>query len=231
MMRLSRDHVGFLVQIVLLLCFGIAASIFRTPWIVVLWMVVALSVGIIWQGAVAAAYSAILNPNWFPNYGLKDILRTTLIFAMGIASSILVANGDIASLNSTGLFLTGFAVRYYLPVGALFIGAVSTIGYVFGLRMFNRRPSFADTILMAVCALISVSSVYHGLFSASGEISLLSFLSSIQTKGPYWISKAQEYQSLYVAPNPYLGLPLEMIAGVIGSFAVALRERFHATME
>ena len=84
--------------------------------------------------------------------GFAFSLRQFGTIACGIGASVLVTNAIISGSRLAGFDPLSLSSTIVIPVGALFIGLVTALGYRFGCRLFHCKATLLLLIQMAVVA-------------------------------------------------------------------------------
>lgn len=200
------------IQLVLMFaCFAVA-NFFKSQAIALVWIVVALGLGIYWEIRDRAAQRDDVSPSSVPpkpgGRG-RMFARFVVPAAVGTVAAILVAAADLSVTRSIGITMSLLGVPYLVPIGAIAWGAMAASGYAIGLKLVGRRPDAIDCYFMLGLALLTMVLIKGGSVYNPGlqvDVKVLSVLI-----GP--------------TPSPQITLAVQAVGFALGGAIAFLRTR------
>lgn len=147
------------IQIALMIACFAGANFFKIPVIALVWIVVALGLGIYWEIQDRAAYQDDLSEPPSPLLvGRRGGTFASFVVPalIGVVAVLLVVAADLSVTRSMGITISLLGIPYLVPLGAIAWGVMAASGYATGLKLIGRRPESADYYLMLGLALLAL---------------------------------------------------------------------------
>jgi len=198
------------IQLALMIACFVGANFFKSPGIVLAWVVAAIGFGIYWEIQDRAAQQDDAPESSLPLLVSRrggKFASFVVPVVIGAVAALLVAAADLSVTRSTGVTISLLGIPYLVPIGAIAWGVMAASGYAIGLKVVGRRPESTDCYLMSGLAfltmlLIKAISVHSPGLQADAKV--LSVLI-----GP--------------APWPQITLAVQIIGFAIGGVIAFLR--------
>ena len=87
-----------------------------------------------------------------------------LFLLLGLLGLIVNVVVFVALHSFTSFDLTGFSLFYVVPVGSILIGALSSVGYYFGILKSNKKTSNGVRWIGILIALVSFVAIQYGYY-------------------------------------------------------------------
>ncbi len=95
---------------------------------------------------------------------ILTLIIATILGSLTTGLTILIA---VAAVAITGYYLHSFSIFFIFPIGALFSGAASTMGFYWTYYIANRKPVGFDFLISLFLSVISFFGIYYVLYSVT----------------------------------------------------------------
>lgn len=216
---LARKWIYFAAQIALIYIFGSLANIFQSLLFAIIWVVLALALGLYWEQLTG---SRSLNQR-HPQQPVKFLARA-FSYSCGVGAAIVVSATDISLWHTRGFILSLVGVQFYIPLGAILLGAIVSTVYVWALALSKVHLQKSDLYVMASLSILSLAISYVIFFHQ--ELTILSAGNSDFLRSVAQANLLGQKKQLYgLAPIPMLTPLIQCIGYIIGSSAIYWRAR------